>query len=166
VDSHGSIYLTGETNALTVTPGAFQQTEGGADDAFVMKIATVASDLQLTNSAAATVPAGDDLTYTITAVNNGPDAATGVAVSDTVPVGSTFASVFTTAGTCTAPAAGATGKVKCTIGDLAVNGTAVVTLTVNVTAAKGKEVKDTASISTAGFDSAAADTAVAETRVN
>jgi hypothetical protein len=83
-----------------------------------------------------------------------------VVVSDSVPVGSTFASVSTTAGTCTG-----TATVRCAIGDLAVNGTAIVTLTVNVTAAAGKEVKDTASISAAGYDSAASDTAVAETKV-
>lgn len=166
VDSQGSVYITGESNSLTVTPGAFQQTEGGGENnAFAMKIATVASDLQLTNSAPASVDTGAKLSYTITAVNNGPDAATNVAVVDAVPAGSTFASVSTTAGTCTSPGVGDTGTVRCVIGNLAVNGTAIVTLTVNVTAAAGKEVVDTARISAAGYDSAASSTSSVKTRV-
>jgi uncharacterized repeat protein (TIGR01451 family) len=38
-----------------------------------------------------TVGTGFDLTYTITAGNNGPDAATKVVVTDAVPAGSTLA---------------------------------------------------------------------------
>jgi uncharacterized repeat protein (TIGR01451 family) len=166
VDSQGSVYITGESNSLTVTPGAFQQTEGGGENnAFAMKIATVASDLQLTNSAPTSVATGAQLSYTITAVNNGPDAASKVTVVDAVPAGSTFASVSTTAGTCTSPGVGDTGTVRCVIGGLAVNGTAIVTLTVNVTAAAGKEVVDTARISAAGYDSAASSTSSVKTRV-
>jgi uncharacterized repeat protein (TIGR01451 family) len=165
VDGEGSIYITGESNGLTVTPGAFQQTEGGGDDAFVMKIATVANDLQLTNAAPTSVATGADLTYTITALNNGPDAASSVTISDAVTTGSTFVSVSTTSGSCTSPAVGATGTVKCSIGDVVDGGTAIVTLTVKVTAAAGKVVKDTASIAAAGFDSAPSKTATAETKV-
>jgi uncharacterized repeat protein (TIGR01451 family) len=165
VDSKGGVYITGESNALTVTPGAFQQAEGGGDDAFVMKIATVASDLQLTNAAPTSVDSGAELTYTITAANNGPDPAGNVSVIDNVPAGTTFASVSSTSGTCTSPAVGATGKVTCSIGALAVSDTAIVTLKVNVTAAKGKVIQDTAVISFAGFDSAASDTATAKTSV-
>jgi len=166
LDGQNSVYVTGVTNGLTVTTGAFQQNFGGGTyDAFAVKIATVASDLVLTNSAASSAPTGTPLTYTITATNNGPDAATKVVVTDTVPAGSTFASVTTSSGTCTSPGVGDTGAVRCTVGDLAVNAAATVTLTVSVTAAKGKELKDTARISAAGYDSAASDTAVAETRV-
>jgi uncharacterized repeat protein (TIGR01451 family) len=101
----------------------------------------------VTNAAAATVGTGFDLTYTITAGNNGPDAATKVVVTDAVPAGSTFVSVLTSAGTCTSPSVGGTGTVRCTIGNLAVSATATVTLTVKVEAAAGKEVTDTAHIS-------------------
>jgi uncharacterized repeat protein (TIGR01451 family) len=119
----------------------------------------------LTNSAPTSVATGAQLSYTITAVNNGPDAASKVTVVDAVPAGSTFASVSTTAGTCTSPGVGDTGTVRCVIGGLAVNGTAIVTLTVNVTAAAGKEVVDTARISAAGYDSAASSTSSVKTRV-
>jgi uncharacterized repeat protein (TIGR01451 family) len=165
VDSQNSVYVTGVTNDLTVTTGAFQQNDAGGYDAFALKIATVASDLVLTNSAPASVATGSELTYTITALNDGPDAASKVSVTDTVPTGTTFASVTTTSGTCKAPDPGAAGKVTCSIGSLAVNASAIVTLTVNVTAAAGSEIKDKAVISTAGYDSAASDSASAETRV-
>jgi len=166
VDSHGSVYITGESNSLTVTPGAFQQTEGGGENnSFAMKIATVASDLQLTNSAPTTVATGADLTYTITAVNNGPDPASRVTVSDTIPTGSTFVSVTPSAGTCTAPPVGGTGAVVCSLGSLAVSDTGTVTLTVKATAAVGTILTDTARISDAGYDSATSSTSSVRTKV-
>ncbi|MGA2741183.1 MAG: SBBP repeat-containing protein [Bryobacteraceae bacterium] len=165
VDAKGSVYLTGNTNDIAVTPGAFQQAFGGGLDAFVMKIATVASDLQLTNSAPTSVATGADLTYTITAVNNGPDPATRVTVSDTVTTGSTFVSVTPSAGTCTAPPVGGTGAVVCSLGSLAVSDTGTVTLTVNVTAAVGTILTDTARISDAGYDSATSSTSTVRTKV-
>jgi uncharacterized repeat protein (TIGR01451 family) len=152
VDAEGSVYVTGNTNDMPVTPGAFQQTEAGGYDAFVIKIATIASDVQVTNAAPKSVVTGTDLTYTITAVNNGPDAASHVVVSDAVPAGSTFVSVITSAGSCTSPVVGGTGTVRCTIGNLAVSATATVTLTVSVNAAAGTILTDTAHISAAGFD--------------
>jgi uncharacterized repeat protein (TIGR01451 family) len=152
LDSEGGVYVTGYTNDLPATPGAFQQNPGGGYDALVMKIATVASDVQVTNSAPKTVATGADLTYTITAANNGPDAASRVVVSDTLPTGTTFVSVTPSAGTCTAPAVGGTGAVVCSLGSLAVSGTATVTLTVNVNAVKGTILTDTAVIRAYGYD--------------
>jgi uncharacterized repeat protein (TIGR01451 family) len=152
VDAKGSVYITGETNALTVTSGAFQQTEGGGDDAFVTKIATVVADVQVTNSGSKTVPTGEDLTYTITAVNNGPDTAAGVVVSDAVPSGTTFVSVTTSAGTCKSPAVGATGTVACSIGTLVASDMATITLTVKATAVKGTILADIARIQAAAYD--------------
>jgi uncharacterized repeat protein (TIGR01451 family) len=166
VDSQGSIYVTGETNALTVTPGAFQQNLGGSYDAFAVKIATIASDVQVTNAAPKSVVTGADLVYTITAVNNGPDAASKVVVTDAVPAGSTFVSVITSAGACTSPVVGGTGTVRCTIGNLAVSATATVTLTVNVNAAARTILTGTARISAAGFDpNTANNSSTAKTKV-
>jgi len=153
VDAVGSVYVTGTTGGdLPVTQNAFQSTIPGYNSAFVTKIATVAADVQVTNSASASVATGADLTYTITAGNNGPDTAAKVAVTDAVPAGSTFVSVSTSAGTCKSPVVGGTGTVSCSIGSLVASDTATVTLTVKVTAAPGKEVTDTARISAAAFD--------------
>ena len=71
VDSVNSVYVTGTSEGdFTVTPGAFQTTFSGYNEAYVTKMATVDSDVQVTNSAPKTVATGADLTYTITAVDN------------------------------------------------------------------------------------------------
>jgi uncharacterized repeat protein (TIGR01451 family) len=80
------------------------------------------------------VVAGDDLTYTLTASNNGPDGLESATVSDTLPAGTTFVSFDNPAGwTCSAPAAGSTGTVSCNAAPFA-PGDAVFTLVVHVSA--------------------------------
>ena len=60
------------------------------------------------------IAAGGVLTYTIAVTNNGPDDATGVVLTDTIPVGTTFVSSTTTKGSCAGNPA-----ITCTIGALA-----------------------------------------------
>jgi uncharacterized repeat protein (TIGR01451 family) len=74
------------------------------------------------------VKAGKRLRYTLTARNNGPAAATGVTVLDTLPAGARFVSARTAQGSCSRAAR----KLTCDIGDLAAD--ASVTVTVIVTA--------------------------------
>ncbi|WP_018681194.1 DUF11 domain-containing protein [Actinokineospora enzanensis] len=64
--------------------------------------------------------AGQTVTYTISAVNNGPNDAAGVTLTDTLPTGTTFVSATPPSGTCTA--SGQT--VTCAIGAVT-NGTTV-----------------------------------------
>jgi uncharacterized repeat protein (TIGR01451 family) len=159
VDTKGSIYVAGYTisDNFPVTPGAFQTVFhgpccGGGFDAFISKISTFAADLAVTNSAPGTVQSGSNLTFVIGLTNLGPDTATTVAINDTTPVGTTFQSVTTTAGTCTSPVVGGTGKVACKVPSLANAGTVTVNLTVRVTGAPGSKVKDTASATSKAFD--------------
>jgi uncharacterized protein len=78
------------------------------------------------------VTAGNNLTYTITVTNNGPDAAANASLEDTLPTGTTFVSLPAVAGwSCTTPAVGAGGMVSCSNPSFAV-GSAVFTLTVAV----------------------------------
>ena len=78
------------------------------------------------------VNAGSNLTYTITATDNGPDPAGNATISDTLPAGTTFVSLSPVLGwSCSTPATGASGSVLCGNGSFAV-GSAVFTLTVNV----------------------------------
>jgi len=80
------------------------------------------------------VTAGNNLTYTITVTNNGPDVASSASWSDTIPAGTTFVSLSAVAGwSCTTPAVGANGTITCNNASMAV-GSSVFTLTVNVAA--------------------------------
>ncbi len=72
---------------------------------------------------------GQKLTYTILVTNNGPDSATGVTLTDTLPKSTGFGSVSTTQGTCTR----AKQVVSCNIGPLASGATATVTIVVKPT---------------------------------
>lgn len=81
------------------------------------------------------VSAGTNLSYTVTVDNAGPDTATGVSWSDTLPGGTTFVSLSSPGGwSCTTPEVGAGGAVSCSVGSLSV-GSAVFTLVVLVDAA-------------------------------
>jgi uncharacterized repeat protein (TIGR01451 family) len=97
------------------------------------------------------VVAGNNLTYTVTMTNNGPDTASSAAWTDTLPAGAGFVSLSSPAGwSCTTPAVGAGGVVSCTQPAFAV-GSAVFTLTVAVapTVAAGTVLSNSATI-TAG----------------
>jgi uncharacterized repeat protein (TIGR01451 family) len=98
------------------------------------------------------VTAGTLLTYTITVSNNGPDAATDVSWSDTLPAGTTFDSLDAPAGwSCTLPAVGSGGTVSCTHPSLPVGVLATFELTVavlpNVTS--GTDLVNTATVGSA-----------------
>ena len=100
------------------------------------------------------VIAGNHLTYSITVTNNGPSAAASVALSDTLPAGTTFVSLTSPAGwTNTTPAVGGTGLVSSTNTILA-PGPAAFTLVVKVgnAVAQGTILSDTASVSAVTTD--------------
>ncbi|MHB8800089.1 MAG: Ig-like domain-containing protein [Thermoanaerobaculia bacterium] len=92
---------------------------------------------------------GAGLAYTITATNAGPDSATALVVTDTLPAGTTFSSLTSPAGwTCSTPAVGASGTVTCSAATLAAATNAAFTLNVTVDAgtAGGTVLSNTASI--------------------
>ncbi|MEW5959706.1 MAG: hypothetical protein AB1801_18430, partial [Chloroflexota bacterium] len=72
---------------------------------------------------------GRPLTYTITITNGGPTAAADVALTDYLPAGTTFGSATPSQGSC-----GSGGIVTCTLGLMANNATATITLVVTPTA--------------------------------
>jgi large repetitive protein len=98
------------------------------------------------------VIAGNNLTYTITVTNGGPDNASNVSLTDTVPTGTTFVSFTAPAGwTATTPPAGGTGTVTATNPSLAA-GSAMFTLVVNVNGSTVGTLTNTASVSSPTFD--------------
>jgi uncharacterized repeat protein (TIGR01451 family) len=91
------------------------------------------------------------LTYTLTVSSNGPDAANGVVVTDTLPdaIGSNV--IATTSVTGETPAVGG-GIVTADLGTMAANTTATVTIVVQLTGAAVPQVSDTASVTTTDED--------------
>jgi uncharacterized repeat protein (TIGR01451 family) len=83
------------------------------------------------------MPGPKAVTFSILVQNLGPRAATGVAVTDTLPSGSQFTSATTTQGSCITPPVGATGTVSCDVGTMPTGGTATIILIVDPTIKKG-----------------------------
>jgi uncharacterized repeat protein (TIGR01451 family) len=108
----------------------------------------VFADLALTKSGSPNpVFTGKTLTYTIVVNNNGPNPADTVEMSDPLPSQTTLASApTTTLGSCTAPAVGGTGTVRCELGTMAPSSSATVTIVVTVNAAGGSSVTNTATV--------------------
>jgi len=128
------------------------------------------ADLSITKAADPNpVAAGSALLYTLTINNEGPDDAASVALSDPLPVGTTFQSLASPGGwSCSTPAVGANGTVSCSIATFPV-GSAVFTLTVQVGAgvANGTVLTNSATVSSTtpdphpGAETATTDTTVA-----
>ena len=99
------------------------------------------ADLSVTKTDAPDpVTLGANLTYTITVRNNGPNAATGVTMTDTLPDDVTFVSAASTRGSCTQAA----GIVTCDLGVLADGVSARTTIVVTPTATN--QICNTASV--------------------
>ncbi|HVR40861.1 MAG TPA: IPTL-CTERM sorting domain-containing protein [Thermoanaerobaculia bacterium] len=125
--------------AATVTPtgpgtlDGFMGTATGVGTTFdnINTIAGSPADLSVTKTGPANASTGTIISYTITVTNGGPNAAINVSLSDTLPAGTTFASLSSPGGwSCTTPAPNGTGTVNCTILSLAA-GASVFTLNVN-----------------------------------
>ena len=97
------------------------------------------------------VIAGTNLAYALQAASNGPSDAQMVALSTTVPAGTTFVSLTAPAGwNCTAPAIGSAGAVSCTRAALSAGAAGqlfTLTVKVNANAPAGSIVSNTAAIS-------------------
>jgi uncharacterized delta-60 repeat protein/uncharacterized repeat protein (TIGR01451 family) len=91
------------------------------------------------------VAPNNDLVYTLTVSNGGPDAAVGVTVTDTVPAGVTFVSAAASQGSCTG-----TATVVCTLGTIGPAVSATVTIVVRPQA-EGT-LTNSASVSGSTFD--------------
>lgn len=97
------------------------------------------ADLGVTVNPGGAVPLGQNVTYNITVTNNGPSAATGVSLTDTLAAGLGFVSATPSQGTCSG-----TGPITCNIGTLA--GGASATVSVVASAAATGSYANTASV--------------------
>jgi uncharacterized repeat protein (TIGR01451 family) len=97
------------------------------------------------------VTVGQALTYSLAVSNAGPDTATAVVVSDTLPSSLTFGSATASQGSCSAVG----NAVTCTIGDLASGANATVTIVATPTGAGA--ITNTATVQSAAADPDPAD---------
>lgn len=108
-------------------------------------IVTPSADLGVSTTAALT---GKTLTYTIAVKNYGPNSATGVMLRDTIPVGTTFASVTAPSDViCSGPSVGGTGVIACSTDVLANGATRTVQIAVKVGATIKGSISNTATVS-------------------
>jgi uncharacterized repeat protein (TIGR01451 family) len=101
VDASGSAYVTGSTlgGYLPVTPGAFQPNPGGGivSDAFVSKLVpspNLTADLAITmGGPAGPIIQGVLIPYPITIINNGPEPAFDITLTDVLPSSASVVSI-------------------------------------------------------------------------
>lgn len=125
------------------------------------------ADLSITKTDSADpIQAGSNLTYTIKVSNFGPDAATGVVVTDKLPSGTDYVSATSTQGACDIKGRNLT----CTVGDLTADATdpyeagssATITLVVKAPKKAGN-ISNTAEVTGATGDPVAANNSATQT---
>jgi len=80
------------TNVATVSSPTVDPNSTNNVTVPVITTVTPAADVGLGKTGSATVPATSNLVYTISVTNFGPSSASGVVVTDTLPLGVTFVS--------------------------------------------------------------------------
>ncbi|MEA2218861.1 MAG: hypothetical protein QOJ35_1487 [Solirubrobacteraceae bacterium] len=101
------------------------------------------ADLSIAKTGPATVTAGGELTYVLTAANHGPSPATGVTVTDQLPAGIAYVSSTASQGSCAA--AGQT--ITCAVGSLADGASTTITVTAHASfAIAGQTATNSATI--------------------
>jgi uncharacterized repeat protein (TIGR01451 family) len=113
-----------ETGVVNNT-GKVTTSNDGSDQSSASTCVQALVDLSITKAGSpATQQLGaGNITWTIVVTNNGPNADTGVKITDPMPAGNTFVSATSTQGTC---AGGAI--LSCDIGDMAANAKVTITL--------------------------------------
>jgi len=118
-------------------------------------VSTEPTDLQITASAsAAELAPGEDVTYTLTVRNNGPNSAANITVADNLPATVTFVSCAASqGGTCVGGNASGNNR-TITFPSLAVNATATVTLVARVNSGVADQtvINNTAQVSATNSD--------------
>lgn len=101
--------------------------ENGANDlASASTTVQIRTDLAISKSDSPDpVSLGNQLTYTLNVVNNGPSNATGVEVTDVLPAQVNFVSVATNKGSCSG-----TSTITCSLGNMSKDETATITIVV------------------------------------
>jgi uncharacterized repeat protein (TIGR01451 family) len=113
------------------------------------------ADVSVASSGPSQVTAGDNATYTITITNNGPNAAQGVVLTDTLPAGSTLVSFTQATGTDSFVLSQSSGSAtQSAAGDIASGSSDTFTLIVSAAAnlAAGADFSNTAAVTATTLD--------------
>jgi uncharacterized delta-60 repeat protein/uncharacterized repeat protein (TIGR01451 family) len=128
-----------EANAVTIqsdgkiVAAGFSGFSGGGAAFAVVRYQGNTADLSILKTASTTsAEVGEEVTYTITIQNNGPQSADGVVVTDVLTGSVSFGSINASQGTCSG-----TNELTCDLGTLASGAGATVTVSVTTTAAGG-----------------------------
>ena len=120
-----------------------------------LRAAAISADLSVTKEFNSPIPThyGDAIDYTITIKNNGPDAASNIVLTDTIPPNTTFNAYGTGASgvVCTTPPVGGTGTITCPFAPAQASVSSGVsfqfTIQLQVSAANLPTVENTATVS-------------------
>ncbi|MGN6186873.1 MAG: IPTL-CTERM sorting domain-containing protein [Thermoanaerobaculia bacterium] len=150
VTGTGSISNTASISSSTYDPNVANNTAVTATNVTT----PTSADLSITKTTtASTAPIGSTFSYTIVVTNNGPDAATSVVMTDTLPASLLFRSITQPSPfTCTTPAVGATGTITCNAASLANGASRTFTLVVEVASGASGSIINGASVSSAATD--------------
>ena len=145
------------TNTATVTTSSNDPDASNNSDTENTVVNPV-TDISVTKTDDADpVDVGDNITYTVTVSNNGPDDATGVSLMDTLPASVNFVSATPSQGMC----AEAGGLVTCNLGALANGNSATITIVVTTTA--NALITNTATVTADGADTNPANNQASQT---
>ncbi len=154
VDGSGGAYVVGSTPSTNFpTVGPYQAHLRGTADGFVVKIANATANLGVTLTASPEpVRSGQQLTYTLTVGNLGPNAAGDVIAAVGVPSGTSFVSATPSHGNFSPPAGAGIGYFFA--GRIANGFAETLTLVVRVTASPGETIENAATVVTTAVDPA------------
>jgi uncharacterized repeat protein (TIGR01451 family) len=133
------------TNTAVVTSTTFDATPGNNTVSETTAVKTVADLLIAKTGSPDPVMAGQPLTYTLTVTNNGPSAAAGLVITDTLPAGVNFSS---TSPGCTESG----GAVTCTLASLVAGASTPLMITVDVDPATAGILTNTAVVTSTTAD--------------
>jgi uncharacterized protein len=122
------------TNTATITSTTADPNPNDNTSTTNTTVTTPVATLTVTKTGSPNpVDAGNDLSYTITASNNGASPLDTATVTDPMPPGTTFVSLASPGGwSCTTPSVGANGTVSCSMTSAPANTAFVFTLVVHV----------------------------------
>jgi uncharacterized repeat protein (TIGR01451 family) len=118
-------------------------------------LTVVTSDLAVTKTGPPTAIAGNTISWTITASNNGPDDQPAASLDDSLPAGTTFLSLTQNTGpsaVCSDPGAGNSGSINCSFPTLPSGTNAQFTLTATINPGFTGSLSNTATVSGTNAD--------------